>query len=227
MIRVILWDIDGTLVHTGHAGEIALVNAMAFLFGIETSLHDVDYKGRTDRQIARNLLAKHGLPINDNTERTFVEAYLAELALQLPQRQGHIYPGVREALLALDAREDTHNALLTGNMQRGAQLKLERYNLWHYFSFGAFADHSRHRPDLGAHALQLARNRFGPDFAPNQLIVVGDTPHDVDCGRSVGARTIAVATGSFTVNDLCATGADAVFPNLSELQPFLEAIFAA
>ncbi len=227
MTRVILWDIDGTLVHTGHAGEIALVNAMAFLFGIETSLHDVDYKGRTDRQIARNLLAKHQLPVNDDTERSFVNAYLTELALQLPQRQGHIYPGITTALNAIEAQNGIHNALLTGNMERGAQLKLQHYNLWHHFTFGAFADHSRHRPDLGAHALHLARQRFGPNLAPNQLIVIGDTPHDVDCGRSIGARTIAVATGGFTIGDLRQTGADAIFPDLSDLQPFLDVILAA
>lgn len=227
MIRIILWDIDGTLVHTGRAGEIALLNTFACLFGFETSLHDVDYKGRTDRQIARNLLAKHGFPVNDSTEANFVQTYLAELALQLPQRQGYIYPGVEPALHAIAARPDACNALLTGNMAQGARLKLERYNLWHHFRFGAFADHSRHREDLAAHALQLARERFGSDLTPGQLVVVGDTPHDVACGRSIGAKTIAVATGSFSPDQLQVAGPDHIFANLAQTQAFLDAIFAA
>jgi phosphoglycolate phosphatase-like HAD superfamily hydrolase len=221
LVRVILWDIDGTLVDTGSAGERALLAAMQALYQIETSLHDVDYRGRTDRQIARNLLAKHALPVTDENEAVFVNTYLRFLEEELPQRKGSLYPGVQTALDHIDQSEHLHNALLTGNMQRGAQLKLGHYGIWNYFKFGAFANDSRHRPELSAVAFQRTSQHLGFPIDPAQIWVVGDTPHDIDCGKAINARTLAVATGAFSVEELATHQPDVTMANLADVTAFL------
>jgi len=223
-LKLLLWDIDGTLVWTGKAGEEALVEAMRELHGIETSLHDVDYKGRTDRRIGMMLLEKHGIPLTEATLHDFVEAYLRHLARLLPQKQGWVYPGILRILDQAHARPDVASGLLTGNMRAGAELKLSHYQVWHYFEFGAFADDSHDRNQLGPVALKRALEEQGLDITPGRVFVIGDTPHDVACGKVIGARTIAVATGGFSVDELRACGADAVFPDFSDPVAFWEAV---
>lgn len=225
--KLLLWDIDGTLIWTGRAGEEALVAAMGDLHGIETSLQDVDYKGRTDRRIGMMLLEKHGIPITEESAHDFVECYLRHLARLLPEKQGWVYPGILDILDQAHARADLVNALLTGNMRHGARLKLSHYRVWHYFEFGAFADDSHDRNQLGPVALRRALEEHGLEIAPERVFVIGDTPHDVACGKVIGARTIAVATGGFGVDELRACGPDAVFKDFSDPAGFFAVIDAA
>jgi phosphoglycolate phosphatase-like HAD superfamily hydrolase len=223
-LKLLLWDIDGTLVWTGRAGEEALLAAMRELYGIETSLHDVDYKGRTDRHIGMMLLKKHGIPLTEDSLHDFVEAYLRHLARLLPEKQGWVYPGILRILDEAHARPDLVNGLLTGNMRAGARLKLSHYQVWHYFEFGAFADDSHDRNQLGPVALRRALEEHKLDVTPDRVFVIGDTPHDVACGKVIGARTIAVATGGFSVDELRACAPDAVFRDFSDPASFFAAI---
>jgi phosphoglycolate phosphatase-like HAD superfamily hydrolase len=217
---LLLWDIDGTLIWSGRAGEEALVEALRECHGIESTLDDVDYKGRTDRRIGMMLLEKHGLPITPDTLHDFVESYLKHLGQLLPQKQGWVYPGILEILERAHRRPDLINALLTGNMRRGADLKLSHFQVGHYFQFGAFADDSHERNELGPVALRRALDEHHLNVPPERVYVIGDTPHDVSCGKIIGAQTIAVATGGYPVQALQDCEPSVVFEDFSDPDTF-------
>ena len=214
--RLLLWDIDGTLISTGAAGQRAIVLATAERFG-GGDLDGVEIAGRTDSGIAHQILAKHGEPITDESMRSFLDLYLELLAQELPRSKGHVMPGVLPLLQRLERQPDTALGLLTGNLKRGAQLKLEHYQLWHYFAFGAFADDHHDRNELGAFALTRAQEGTGEKFLPAQVDVIGDTGHDIACGRAFGARTIAIATGSWPHERLAEYAPDFLFNDLSNV----------
>ena len=140
--------------------------------------------------------------------------------------QGQVLPGVLELLETLHHRADLAQGLLTGNLKRGAQFKLTHYKVWHYFEFGAFADDSPRRNDLGPHALRRAKELHAVDFHPARTFIIGDTPHDIECGKVIGAQTIAVATGRFSVDELAAHQPTAVFKNFADTAAFLRVIDA-
>jgi phosphoglycolate phosphatase-like HAD superfamily hydrolase len=217
---VFLWDIDGTLVCTGKAGEKALVLAMEHAFGIATSLGDVDYRGRTDIRILHMLLEKHGLPLSSENIEAARTEYLRSLEEQLPICQGRVFEGVLD-LLHLKPDQGVHHGLLTGNLRRGAELKLTRYNLWHHFPFGAFADDHWDRNQLSPFARERAHRHVALELPP-ELYVIGDTPHDIACGRIIGAKTVAVATGGYTMDELASHHPDYLFANLRDPKPWLE-----
>jgi phosphoglycolate phosphatase-like HAD superfamily hydrolase len=215
--RLLLWDIDGTLISTGAAGNRAIVLATAQRFGGDGNLDDVEIAGRTDAAIAHQILAKHGEPVTDQTVSTFLELYLELLAQELPRSKGHALPGVLALLERLQNQPETELGLLTGNLKRGAQLKLEHYNLWQFFAFGAFADDHHDRNKLGAFALTRAEEGTGIKFESARVDVIGDTGHDIACGQAFGARTIAVATGSWTRERLTECAPDFLFDDLSRV----------
>ena len=215
--RLILWDIDSTLVNTGAAGQHALVRATIEWFGGEGDLTGVEIAGRTDRAIAHQILQKYGKAVTDESVNSFLDRYIALLPEELPRRNGRVLPGVRELLEYLARQPDTTLGLLTGNLQRGARLKLEHYNLWHFFPFGAFADDHHDRNALGPCALSRAVEHAKFDFPVAQVDVVGDTGHDIACGKAFGARTVAVATGSWSREQLVGYEPDFLFDDLSNL----------
>lgn len=219
--KLLLWDIDGTVVHTGKAGEYAMDAALAQV-GAQGSIHDVDYPGRTDRLIARMLMEHHQIPVTDESVHDFVEAYLSALAQELPKRQGEVLPGVLEILEACRQRPDCINALLTGNMERGAELKLGHYDVWNYFEFGAFADDADERNRLGPIALKRAAERLGVSMDPQHVFIIGDTEHDIACGKAIGACTVAVATGAFSTEELAKHHPDHLFEDFSDTDAFLK-----
>jgi phosphoglycolate phosphatase len=147
----------------------------------------------------------------------FLDRYLELLAEELPQRQGTLLPGVEELLSRLQARPQNVLALLTGNLRRGAQLKLTHYGIWDFFELGAFADDHHDRNQLGPFAQKRARERHAIDFAAGDIDVIGDTPHDIACGKAIGARTIAVTTGSFSRVQLAAHQPDRIVDDFSEV----------
>lgn len=216
---LLLFDIDGTLLTTGGCGERALRGAVKDFFGKDDDLKDIEIAGRTDTSIARQLLRKY----EGDEERALevLEHYLRHLPTLLPQIQGRLLPGVMELLDALHARGDVVLALLTGNLERGARHKLSHYGVWHYFQFGAFADDHHDRNELGAFALSRARAR-GLEPRLDRVFVIGDTPHDIACGRACGARAIGVATGGSTYEQLQAANPDAVLRDFSDLRATLE-----
>ena len=226
--KLILWDIDGTLIVSHGAGVRAMERALTERFGVSCDLGQIDWAGRTDTWITTEVLRHCGLPETPANVHDYLEAYLQTLPLELKAgKQGGVLPGVLQILQILHERTDVAQGLLTGNLRRGAELKLSHYRVWHYFEFGAFADDSPWRNDLGPHALRRASELYDMEFSPNRTFIIGDTPHDIECGKVIGARTIAVATGTFTVAQLSAHRPTAVFPDFSDTAAFLRVIDAA
>ncbi len=223
MRKLLLFDIDGTLLTSGGAGEKALSLAVKDCFGVDDDLADVEIAGRTDSGIARQIFAKYGQEASVDNLAAFYDVYLRHLEQQLPRTRGLVLPGIVEVLESLERRDDVAVGLLTGNLSRGAELKLAHYGVWDFFEFGAFADDHHDRNELGPFARKRAGDRYG-EFAPENIFVIGDTPHDVACGRAIGAQTIALATGRYSAGDLRACGADFVFEDLANIAPFIESL---
>jgi phosphoglycolate phosphatase-like HAD superfamily hydrolase len=222
--KLLLFDIDGTLLTPGGAGVTALILAMKDLLGRDTGLSEIEVAGRTDSGIARQIFDRHGIePTAENFSR-FFESYLRHLAETLPGSQGSLLPGIVELLEKLRARPEVALALLTGNLVRGARLKLEHYGVWEYFEFGAFADDHHDRNQLGQFAKARALEKHGVDFPPESIYVLGDTPHDIACGRAIGAKTVAIATGGCTREELQAHQPDFLFDDLSDVDKVLKAL---
>jgi phosphoglycolate phosphatase len=221
MKALLLWDIDGTLIASGGAGMRALRRGLHHAFGIDGSLDDIDFAGRTDRWIMRQVFAKFSVaPLEENFARYF-EAYVTALPEELINPAARVLPGVPALLAGAAAREKITQGLLTGNMRRGAQTKLQFHGLWDYFAFGAFADDGELRNDLGPHAVRRASVHARHEFSPDRVWVIGDTPHDIACGKIIGARTLGVATGSHSVEALQAHAPTMVLPDLSDTDAVL------
>ena len=213
--RLLLWDIDGTLVNTGGAGVESLKRMVHERFGAEDDLRDIEIAGKTDAAILRDILRKYNVEPADREIRDFGDDYLDGLEIELPRGAGRVLPGIGELLTRLKERPQIVLGLLTGNLERGAKMKLEHYGLWQFFEFGAFADDHHDRNELGAFARERARERHGYDFDVENIDVIGDTGHDIACGNAFGARTIAVATVSWPRERLAAHNPDFLFDDLS------------
>lgn len=227
MRKLVLFDIDGTLVLTGGAGLRAMNRACAELVGHAEGLAGIPLAGRTDRSILADVVARIGRDLDDDLLAHLRERYLANLAeeVQSPgQGVKAVMPGVRELLDALSARADVFLGLLTGNFEAGAKIKLEQFDLWRYFRCGAYADDAADRNALVPFALDRARGCGLPDLAAAHILVVGDTPHDIACAHAVGAVGVGVATGSFTTDQLRDCGADVVFEDLRDIEEFLKLV---
>ncbi|MBA3543327.1 MAG: HAD hydrolase-like protein [Chthoniobacterales bacterium] len=213
--RLLLFDIDGTLIDSGGAGIESLKDVLQQQFGVADDLSGIEVAGRTDTGIVHQILRKQNIAVNEENTTAFLDRYVELLAHELPRRQGRILPGIEKLLPRLRARSQNVLALLTGNLRRGAQLKLSHYGLWDFFEFGAFADDHHDRNELGAVAKARAHERHAIDFAGAEIDVIGDTPHDIACGKAIGARTIAVATGSFSRAQLAGHQPDRILDDLS------------
>jgi phosphoglycolate phosphatase len=222
MTTVLLFDIDGTLVLTGGAGQRAMATAFEELFAVPDGFRDIQMAGRTDTWILSSAAHRHGIPLDDLSR--FHDRYVSHLEreLEVPNPRKSVMPGVRELLDALASRDDVYLALLTGNYARAAQLKLEHFGLWRYFACGAFADDSPDRNSLVLKALARIRERGGPSADPGHTIIIGDTPHDISCALAAGASAVGVATGPFTADQLRASGATVVFEDLRDTESFLK-----
>ncbi len=216
MKHLLLWDIDGTLIASGGAGMRALQRGLRDALGIDGDLSDIDFAGRTDTWIMRAIFRKYALPDTPENFARLFEGYVGALPAALANPQTRVLPGIREILAAVAANGEFAQGLLTGNKRRGAQVKLSHHGLWDYFAFGAFADDSEFRNDLGPHAVRRALAHHRVNFAPDRVWVIGDTPHDVACGKIIGARTLAVGTGGSTVDQLRAHAPTAVLENLAD-----------
>jgi phosphoglycolate phosphatase-like HAD superfamily hydrolase len=214
--HVLFWDIDGTLLSTARAGIFALEEAARELHQIRPDFERTRTAGLTDGGIVASLLENHGLPSDPAAVGEFLRAYERHLPDRLGWRKGHVMPNVREILETLDGRDDVESLLLTGNTPAGAEAKLTHYGLWQHFDGGAFCEQLEEREEVARRALSLAAERIGgaPDL--DRTYVIGDTPHDVRCGKAIGARTVAVATGPPDREELEEAGAWAV---LDELPP--------
>lgn len=222
---LLLWDIDGTLVSTGRAGERSLILLLQELYQRDFGEKlPISLAGRTDKWIAREMLAYLEIPVTVAEQTRFQTAYVENLKRTLPTGVSQLYPGIQELLDAVHAHPEIHQGLLTGNLEEGAKLKLSHLGIWKYFEFGAYANDSHDRNELGPFALRRAKEKLGIDFPPERVFIIGDTPHDIACGKAIGAKTIAVATGSFSVAQLEAEKPTHVFQDLSDTQAILKLI---
>ena len=198
-----------------------MTRAFEELYGIRDAFTGVPFNGRTDAWILSQAAARHG--VDPSRLPSFKPLYLEYLAEELdrPGPRKGVMPGVRDLLDALAPRQDVYLALLTGNFAEGARLKLEHFDLWRYFECGAFGDTVHERNELLSDALAKVEACSGLRTHPARSIVIGDTPLDVGVAVAGGARSIAVATGSHTTEQLLASGADVVFENLTDLEKVL------
>ncbi len=199
-MTVLFWDIDGTLLTTAKAGVFAWDDAVREITGREFQLASIRIAGLTDYQIAVRTFESLGLDAGDDLVERLVRRYESLLPSSLPRRTGRVLPNVREILEAFHPRADVRSYLLTGNTRGGARAKLTHYGLWEFFPSGAFAEDTRDRSTIAERALSLARE--GGPLEPDQAFVIGDTPHDIHCANAIGVRTIAVATGGYSVDEL-------------------------
>jgi phosphoglycolate phosphatase len=224
MSKVILFDIDGTLILSGGAGMRALNRACEEITGFRDALAEVPVAGRTDRVILHDAMRKAGRELDDRLLAALRARYvqLLQEEIQLPGRGVKaILPGVRELLEVLASKPDVFLGLVTGNFEDGARIKLEYFDLWRYFACGAFGDDASDRNALVPLAVARARECGILDADPRGVVVVGDTPHDVACALAAGATPVAVATGNYSVDQLHAAGAGVVFKDLSDTAAFL------
>lgn len=232
MTRVlVLFDIDGTLLLTAGAGRRAITNALADRLGNGEAWQRITFDGKTDPQIVRELLEAAGDAAAGDPDviAAICDRYVGLLEEELDRSPGctRLLPGVVSLLDELASRTDVVIGLLTGNLVRGAGLKLRSGGLDPArFRVGAYGSDSAHRPDLPAIAAERAAPIFGRVPTGETVVIVGDTPSDVTCGRGIGARAVAVATGSYAVSALRDAGARAAFDDLSDTAAVLEAILA-
>lgn len=221
--KLVLFDIDGTLVLTGGAGLRAMTRACEEIVGHADALDGIPVAGRTDWSILQDTLARLGRALDHGLFTELRERYVMHLHGEIHQPGkgfNGTLPGVSVLLEKLHPREDVVLGLLTGNFKDGARIKLQRFDLWRYFRLGAFGDDSPDRNALVPVALERATAAGMPAFSPADVIVVGDTPHDVACAQAVGAVSVGVATGGFTVDQLRECGAAAVFETLEDTEGF-------
>jgi phosphoglycolate phosphatase-like HAD superfamily hydrolase len=224
--RLVLFDIDGTLIHTARAGLRGMNAAFRDLHGCEDALAGVDFAGRTDRAIVIEAFRQMGLEPTPAAFDALRDAYLAHLQIELGRALSgtRVLPGVTDALDALSEREDIFVGLLTGNYQRGAEIKLSHFGLWKRFGFGAFGDAHTNRRDLVPIAIEAAARSAGVNVPASRVVVIGDTPLDVDCAHAHGAIGVAVATGPFTRSDLAGCSPDVLLDSLEDLPALLAAL---
>jgi phosphoglycolate phosphatase len=226
-VSLLLFDIDGTLLLSGGAGIRAMTRAFEEVFGVRDGFAGSDVAGRTDRFILSNALISAGVPDTPEQHHLFREAYVPLLREEIVKpatgRYG-LMPGIQALLDHLRDQGSVHFALLTGNYEPAAYVKLGHFGIDRFFAWGVFGEESTERDELARIALRRAETRGLPATAREQSVVIGDTPHDVTCARAIGARVLAVATGNFSEEELRASGADVTMPDLSDTDRALRAL---
>ena len=225
---LVLFDIDGTILHSGGAGRRAVHRAVEEIFGARPPEHH-EFDGKTDPQIVRELMLRVGITaqaIQQRLPRTLAR-YVDLLGTELGDANhgGEVYPGVVPLLDALEQRDDVLLGLLTGNVRDGARTKLRAVGIDpDRFLVGAFGSDHADRPELPAIARARAEELLGSPVSGRDVVVIGDTPADMGCGRGIGARAIGVATGRYSADELRACGAVAVFEDLTDTAAVMRAI---
>jgi phosphoglycolate phosphatase-like HAD superfamily hydrolase len=218
MIRLVLFDIDGTLLHSGGAGVKAFGKAFGSEFGIHDGTERLKFAGRTDVSLVREFFSHHQIEESPANFSRFFTAYLSWLKQIIGECKGGPCQGVLEFHRSLELLpQPPLLGLLTGNIREGARIKLGHYNLWEKFSFGAFADDSEERDQIAVVARERGSERIGRPLHGEEILVIGDTPLDIRCARAIDAKALAVATGSFSVDELLRHKPDWAVPDLSKI----------
>ncbi len=225
MHTLILFDIDGTLTRGGPA-KVAFHTAMLETFGTAGAIESHDFSGKTDPQIVRELLTDAGLEdaAVDAGLAGLWDRYIGELEARIRDNPMRLLPGVADLIEALDAEPDVALGLVTGNIIRGARVKLGSVGLAGFFAIGGYGSDHEIRERLPAIALERAFETWGVRFPAASTVIVGDTHRDVECGKHEGTRTVAVATGRIPRERLETTGADAIFDDFSDVASVIEAL---
>ena len=223
-MHLCLFDIDGTLLLTGGAAVRPFEATFAEDFDVPDINGTVSFAGRSDRAIATDLFRAHGITPSADAWNRFRNGYIARVERALPKFAGQVLPGVGGLLGELARRSEVVVGLVTGNVQQTARLKLTHYGLWDHFSFGGFGDEHIDRNDIAATALANAREHAHRNDAriDGAVVVIGDTPNDVRCARSIGAHAVAVATGQTDLDTLRACQPDLLLESLVDYAEILQ-----
>jgi phosphoglycolate phosphatase len=227
--RLVLFDIDGTILSSGRTARAAFSAALVDVFGTAGDIDGYAFEGRLDPVIVTDLMREQGFEdavIAARRDRA-LSLYLDRLEEMFRREKPTLKPGIVPLLEEIAADTSVLPALLTGNVERGARLKLEAAGLWHHFAFGVWGDDAPRREELGPVALARARELLGLSFTGPDCVVVGDSRHDVSCGLALGARVVAVATGRTPAAELAKAGATVVIQDFSDLSAAKEAILGA
>jgi phosphoglycolate phosphatase len=216
MIELVLFDIDGTLVRTGGAGVEAFRKVFATEFKATDGFEKLKFAGRTDTGLVREFFEYHKIPLTQENKERFFEHYIFLLDSILSQGAPRHCEGVGEFIAALNALpKPPLLGLLTGNIRLGAEIKLRHCGLWETFKMGAFADDSEDRNQIAVAARERGSRLLGKKLRGEEILVIGDTPHDIRCGRFIDAKVLAVATGGATLEELKPHQADWTVENLT------------
>lgn len=225
-MKACLFDIDGTLIQTASAGQFAFEEAFEAAFGVAQLSKDVPFAGRSDRGITADLFAIHGIDNTPTNWEHFRTTYVGLIAKHVAARDGRVLPGVVELIERIEALGNVQLGLLTGNIEAAAEAKLTHYGLWDRFAFGGFGDDHPDRNDIAATAAAKARERHGRLTRQERIVVIGDTPNDVRCARSIGAFAVAVPTGHTPAIALAAANPDLLIPTLEDNEGILSFLAA-
>ncbi len=217
-MRLVFWDIDGTLVRSDGAGRRSLRRAFSEVWGRVPDIDAISFGGRTDHWLAGAVLRENGLEASPENRKLLLDRYVQVFPAEMADTTPLLLAGAAEALAAVAAAGRWHQSLLTGNVRPTAYLKVGHFGLAHHFTWGAFCDGHEERDDLARHGLKLARERLGSELSGERIVIVGDTTRDIRCARSIGARVIAVATGADTAEELAAAGPDDLIRSLAEAE---------
>lgn len=226
-MKLVLFDIDGTLITSRGAGRRAMRAAFERVFGTPGGIDHYDLRGRTDTRIVHDVMGAEGWEPARVTERLddFFEAYVGGLVAEIGDGQGVVtLPGVTAVVERLAGSADVVLGLVTGNIEAGARIKLGPTGLWPRFRIGAYGSDHMDRRRLPSLAARRAHALLGREFPPADVVVIGDTPHDVDCARACGAVAVAVATGQYPREALLADRPDHFFQDLSDTDQVLRAL---
>jgi phosphoglycolate phosphatase len=216
-VNLILFDIDGTLMDSGGAGTRSMNLAFEELFSVPQAFQGISMAGKTDIQIMKEGLTKHGMESENGNVASLCEAYIRRLHTEIKNPGRHLKPGIGEALDVLRDLEEVFLGLLTGNIEAGARIKLGSFDLNPYFPMGAFGDDDEDRNKLLPIAVERFRRLYGREIEYRDCIVIGDTPRDVECAKIHGAYAVVVATGPYSYETLLGSGADVALRTITEM----------
>jgi len=225
--HVLFFDIDGTMLSTGGAGQYAMEMALVEDFRIQFPFEGVLTAGRTDRGIADEIFSRYELEDTPTQRERFMRSYLERLPSALETLPGSMLPGVQELLTQLQCDSNVHLSLLTGNYVEGAWIKLRHFGIDHFFESGGFGDHHALRDDVARIAVENVRGHLNHPVPDGMACVIGDTPADITCARAINARAVAVATGTYSFAELQPHNPDHLFSDLSDTATVIRSLLQA
>lgn len=218
MTRLVLFDIDGTLIHTRKAGVRAFFSALKSEFDITNPTEEISFAGRTDKSLIHEFFNNHQIEATEENFNRFFDSYVFWLDYMLRRTPGEVCPGADHFIYNLQAQKNPPMiGLLTGNIRLGAEIKLRHFYMWEYFQMGAFGDEDESRNQLAVIALDRGRKLLGDDLKSEEVVIVGDTSMDIECANAIGVRCLAVSNAGVPIEELKAMHPTWVAQNLGKI----------